>query len=290
VNAVTTGAVKVISATDGVSTIVLSGTDGATYTYRDVTPALRGTAAKMKTAKAGTRIGISGPGGLTFAISVPDVRGLVDADEAIQAWSSGLAINVRSLPSTVVPASAPARGRVLIVTDSGTNGTGSALGKSLTGPLVQVRTATVSGADRLGSKSPLARRVAAPGGSQLVIVALAKGTPAQAASLAELIRPGHQLLWVAPPGTSPQEAAAYRAVAAARSGFRVESLPLPPTPAKAAPLDAEGSLGADDRRAGEHRRDAGRRTGRGHSGSVLRHHRIPVVLDLAPGRRGAQLG
>ena len=58
-----------------------------------------------------------------------------------------------------------------------------------------------------------------------MVVVLANGTPAQAAALAARLPAGHDLLWVAPPGTTPKQAAAYRAIVAARPGFRVESLP-----------------------------------------------------------------
>ena len=58
-----------------------------------------------------------------------------------------------------------------------------------------------------------------------MVVVLANGTPAQAAALAARLPAGHDLLWVAPPGTTPKEAAAYRAIVATRPGFRVESLP-----------------------------------------------------------------
>ena len=58
-----------------------------------------------------------------------------------------------------------------------------------------------------------------------MIVILANGTPAQAAAFAGRLPAGRDLLWVAPPGTTPKQAAAYRAIIAARRGFRVESLP-----------------------------------------------------------------
>jgi hypothetical protein len=81
VDAVTAGTLRVIPAGGGNSTIVLSGTDGAAYTYRHVT------ASPVRRARvtAGMQIGVSGPGGLGFSISVPDVRGPVDAGEALQA-------------------------------------------------------------------------------------------------------------------------------------------------------------------------------------------------------------
>jgi cell wall-associated NlpC family hydrolase len=58
-----------------------------------------------------------------------------------------------------------------------------------------------------------------------VVVALANGTPALAAALAARLPAGHDLLWVAAPGTTPKQAAAYRAIVTARPGFRVASLP-----------------------------------------------------------------
>ena len=93
---------------------------------------------------AGTQIGVSGPRGLTFSISAPDVRGAVDADEALQAWASGLSVNVRALPSTIAPASAtPARRQVLVVTDTGAGAAATDLAKSVAGQMVTVQTDTV---------------------------------------------------------------------------------------------------------------------------------------------------
>ena len=222
VNAVTAGTLKVIPAGDGTSTIVLSGTDGATYTYRNVTARM----AQRTRMNVGTQIGVSGPGGLTFSISVPDVRGAVDADEALQAWASGLSVNVRALPSTIAPATAaPARRQVLLVTDAGAGTAAADVAKSVAGQMVRVQTDTVGDPRSVGGQAPAAQQIAAPGGQQLVVVVLANGTPAQAAALAARLPAGHDLLWVAPPGTTPKRAAAYRAIVAARPGFRVESLP-----------------------------------------------------------------
>ncbi len=230
VDAVTAGTLKVIPASTGIATIVLSGTDGVTYTYSDVLT----TEASRTKVQAGTQIGVSGPGGLTFSVSVPDVRGAVDADEALQAWASGLTVDVRALPSTIAPVSAErTRRQVLLVTDAGTGAAASELAKSLSGALVTVRTETVSDpspADRQAAAArqiaATARRIAATArGRGLVVVALANGTPAQAAALAARLPAGHDLLWVAAPGITPKQVAAYQAIVAARPAFRVESLP-----------------------------------------------------------------
>jgi cell wall-associated NlpC family hydrolase len=222
VDAVTAGTLQVIAAGGGTSTIVLSGTDGAAYTYRDVTASL----APGTTVNAGTQIGVSGPGGLTFSISVPDVRGAVDADEALQAWAAGLSINVRALPSTIAPATAaPARRQVLLVTDAGAGPAATDLAKSMAAPMVTVQTSTAGGTGSLDDLAAAARQIAAPGSPPLVVVVLANGTPAQAAALTARLPAGRDLLWVAPPGTTPEQAAAYRDIVAARPGFRVESLP-----------------------------------------------------------------
>ena len=221
-NAVTAGTLKVIPAGDGTSTIVLSGTDGATYTYRNVTARM----ARRTRVNAGAQIGVSGAGGLTFSISVPDVRGAVDADEALQAWASGLSVNVRALPSTIAPASAaPAPRQVLLVTDAGAGTAATDLAKSVAGQMVRVQTDTVGDTRSPGDQAPAARQIGAPGDQRLVVVVLANGTPAQAAVLAAQLPIGQDLLWVAPPGSTPEQAAAYRATAADRPGFRVESLP-----------------------------------------------------------------
>ncbi len=222
VNAVTAGTLKVIPAGGGTSTMVLSGTDGATYTYRNVTAGM----AQRTRVNAGTQIGVSGPGGLAFSISVPDVRGAVDADEALQAWAAGLSVNVRALPSTIAPVTAaPARRQMLLVTDAGVGTAATDLAKSMTGQMVRVQTDTVSDTRSLADQAPAAQQIAAPGGRRLVVAVLSNGTPAQAAALAARLPAGHDVLWVAPPSTTQQQAAAYRAIVAARPGFRVESLP-----------------------------------------------------------------
>ena len=222
VDAVTAGTLKVIAAAGGTSAIILSGADGAVYTYRDVTSGM----AQRTRVNAGAQIGVSGPGGLTFSISVPDVRGAVDAGEALQAWAAGLSVDVRALPSTIAPAAAaPARRQVLLVTDAGARRAAADLAKSVAGQLVAVQASTVGDTRSGGSQARAARRIAAAGGRRLVVVVLANGTPALAAAFAARLPAGHDLLWVAPPGTTPEQAAAYRAIVAARPGFRVESLP-----------------------------------------------------------------
>jgi cell wall-associated NlpC family hydrolase len=240
VDAVTAGTLKVIPVGAGTATIVLSGTDGATYTYSDIST----TEASRTKVSAGAQIGVSGPRGLTFSISVPDVRGAVDADEALQAWASGLTVDVRALPSTITPASVErTRRQVLLVTDAGAGATASELAKSLAGPLVTARAEAVSDSDLPGGQATTAprittaphiiaasqiatvRQIAAATDRGLVVVALADGTPARAAALAARLPAGHDLLWVAPPGTTSKQAAAYRAIVAAHPGFRVESLP-----------------------------------------------------------------
>jgi hypothetical protein len=227
VDAVTAGAARAVPAGNGTSVIVLSGADGATYTYRDVTAALP---ARKTPVGVGTRIGASAPGGLTFSITVPDVHGPVDADEAMQGWASGLSPNVRALPSGIASSvAAPARDQVLLVTppaNPATAGspTASALAQSLAGPLVKVRDVAFG--------APAAREIAAAGAPKLTIAALPGATPAQAARLAALLPAGHELLWVAAPGTTAKQARAYLAIVAARPGFRVESLPAALTTGK----------------------------------------------------------
>jgi cell wall-associated NlpC family hydrolase len=233
VDAVTAGTVKVI----GTSAIVLSGADGATYTYRDVTatPSIAAApqadaAGKVPPARhvqAGDQIGTSGPGGLTFSISVPDVRGAVDADEALQAWASGLSVNVHALPSSIasVTTTAATQAKVLLVSDGGAQAAAASIKKSMSGPLIQVRTETVSDPGPVRQRDPVAAQIASSAKQQMVVVILANGTPAQAGAMASGLPAGRQLLWVAPAGTTAKQAAAYRAIVAAHPGFRVESLP-----------------------------------------------------------------
>ncbi len=245
VDAVTAGTLRVIPAGDGTSTVVLSGTDGATYTYRDVTV----TVAQRTGVAAGTPIGVSGPAGLTFSISVPDVRGAVDAGEALQAWAAGLSVNVRALPATVAPGTAaPARTQVLLVTDAAAGGTGTDLAASVASQLVSVRASRAADTRDGPALAVLAalRTRSSHGtqgtrdarGARLVVVALANGTPAQATVLAARLPAGQDVLWVAPPATTPRQAAAYRAIVAARPGFRVESLPSALAGVSAGPLRA----------------------------------------------------
>lgn len=244
VDAVTAGTIKVVPAADGTSVIVLSGADGATYTYGNVTATAQVSAATASTAhkkvRAGAKLAFSDRGGFTFSISVPDVRGAVDPVEAMQAWASGVAVNVRALPSTVAGATEGAattrdaavkgktalpRQRVLIMTGQGTGTLAEDLARSLGGPLVSAQTKTVPDVRPVPGHDQVAQLVARSGGGRLVIVALAKGTPDQAAALALQLPGGHEVLWIAPPGTTPRQAAAYRAIVTAHPGFRVESLP-----------------------------------------------------------------
>ena len=235
IDAVTAGTLRVIPAGGGTSTIVLSGTDGAAYTYRNVTAIV----ASRARVTAGTQIGVSGPGGLTFSISVPDVRGAVDADQALQAWAAGFAVNVRALPSTIAPAAAaPARRQVLVVTDTAAAAAAADLAKAVAGPMVTVRASTAGDTGSAGGLAAAARQAAAAGGRRLVVAVLANGTPARAAALAARLPAGRDVLWVAPPGTTPEQAAAYRQIVAARPGFRVESLP-----AALAAVDAPAGTG-----------------------------------------------
>ena len=235
VDAVTAGTLRVIPAGGGTSTIVLSGTDGAAYTYRNVAAIV----ASRARVTAGTQIGVSGSGGLRFSISVPDVRGAVDAGEALQAWAAGFSVDVRALPSAIAPAAAaPARRQVLVVTDTAAGTAAADLARAVAGPMVQVRASTAGGTGPAGGLAAAARRAAAAGGRRLLVAVLANGTPARAAALAARLPAGRDLLWVAPPGTTPEQAAAYRQIIAARPGFRVESLP-----AALAAVDAPAGTG-----------------------------------------------
>jgi cell wall-associated NlpC family hydrolase len=114
---------------------------------------------------------------------------------------------------------------VLLVTDAGAGTAVADLAKSVAGQMVRVQTDTVGDTRSPGGQAPAAQQIAAPGDQRLLVVVLANGTPARAAVLAAGLPAGQDLLWVAPPGTTPDQAAAYRAIAADRPGFRVESLP-----------------------------------------------------------------
>lgn len=237
VNAVTAGTFKVIG-----STIVLVGNDGATYTYKNVSAP-----AKPGKTTAGARLGTSGPGGLTFSIGVPDSQGLVDADEAMQAWSSGLTVNVRSLPSTIAPATAPVKNQVLVVGDSGSTALTGNLTRSLKGPLVAVHAISFDRSS-YGSSSALGKQIE-NAKNRLVVVALSNGTPAEAAALAKLLPKGHQMLWVL---SSASQAGAFKSLTAARPAFRTETLPsglapgqnLSSSPAPALPQTAAAAHSA----------------------------------------------
>jgi cell wall-associated NlpC family hydrolase len=203
--------------------VLLTGNDGATYTYRNLTTSV----ARRGDAHAGMRIGVTDPGGLTLSISVPDVRGAVDADEALQAWAAGLSVNVRALPSTIAPAAlALTRKQVLLVTDAGARTAAMDLAKFIAGRMVRVRTDTISDTGPIASRISTARRIAAAGRHSLLIVVLAEGTPAQAAAIAARLPASSDMLWVAPSGATSKQNAAYRKIIAAGRGFRVESLPV----------------------------------------------------------------
>ncbi len=245
VDAVTAGTLTMVPAGAGMSTVLLTGTDGATYTYRDV----RASVARRTKVAAGARIGASGPRGVTFSVSVPDVRGAVDAAQALQAWATGLSVNVRALPSTIEPATPPKRAEALLVTDAGAGATATDLAKSLSGPLVAIRTETVSDARSPRDLAATARQVAewraaAADHGRLLLVVLANGTPAQAAAVAARLTVGQNVLWVAPPDTTQKQAAAYRAIVAERPGFRVESLPAALAAVNGASVNAPGALAA----------------------------------------------
>ena len=220
VDAVTAGTLTVIPAGGGTSTIVLSGADGAAYTYRDVTASR----APRTTVNAGTQIGVSGPGGLTFSISVPDVRGAVDARTAGVGGGAQ-----RQCPRPALhhhPGHGRAGPQAGAAGDRRRSGPGRRRPGQVGGrPTVTVQASTVGDTRSRGGLARAARRIAASGRGRLVVVVLAHGTPALAAALVARLPAGRDLLWVAPPGTTPEQAAAYREIVAARPGFRVESLP-----------------------------------------------------------------
>jgi hypothetical protein len=122
----------------------------------------------------------------------------------------GLSVNVRALPSTIAPATvAPTRRQVLVVTDAGAGTAATDPAKFVAGHMVRVQTDTVGDPRSLSGQAPAAQQIAAPGGQRR--------------------RSRHRcpqaMRWVAPPGTTPKQAAAYREIIAARPGFLVESLP-----------------------------------------------------------------
>jgi cell wall-associated NlpC family hydrolase len=283
IDAVTAGTLRVVQ--DGrTQAIVLSGADGATYTYQNVAATEQAIADQATTGHgtttghgattvpAGTKIGVSRPGAVSFTITVPDVRGPVDADQALQAWASGLTVDVRSLPATVGGTDTPARQQVMLLSDSGANGGTASLAKSLTSSLVQTTTETlpsvtsalaraeitvsrvVSGrsatdpelpADLIPSASAYqdaadsaqttqdqaaqlaasAQKLITASARKLIVVSLAKGTPLQAAAFAKDLPKGRDLLWIAPAGTTAQQAKQYQSIATANPGFRIETLP-----------------------------------------------------------------
>lgn len=226
VEAVTAGTITVIPGGNGASTIVLSGADGATYTYRHVI----GGQQRRVPVDAGARIAVSGPGGFTFAISVPDVGGMVDAAEALQAWAAGLTIDVRSLPDSVAPPAPPARRQVLLVTDAGAGPSAdlaaelatTVAGQFVTVKAITLKTSTLKSIEETAAGIGRQRFARHPA---LIVFAIRNGTPAQAQAIATRLPSERTVLWVAPPGTTPTQAAAYRAIVAAHPGFRVESLP-----------------------------------------------------------------
>jgi cell wall-associated NlpC family hydrolase len=148
IDAVTAGTLRVVQ--DGrTQAIVLSGADGATYTYKNVAATEQAISDQATsghgatTVPAGTKIGVSHPGAVSFTITVPDAAGPVDADQALQAWASGLTVDVRSLPTTVGGTDTPAKQQLMLLSDSGASSGTASLAKSLTSSLVQTTTDTL---------------------------------------------------------------------------------------------------------------------------------------------------
>jgi hypothetical protein len=220
VNAVTAAKLKVIPAGDGTSTIVLSGTDGATYSYRNVAASM----VQRTRVNAGTQIGVIGPGGLTFSISAPDVRGAVDAGEALQAWPAGSAsMSGLCPPPSPLPLSRRPAGRCWWLP------TRERARPRRTRPSSWL--ATWSGCRPTRSATPVPSVVRLPRHSRSRLQAASDWwssswrTGRQPRRRRSRHRCPQAMRWVAPPGTTPKQAAAYREIIAARPGFLVESLP-----------------------------------------------------------------
>jgi cell wall-associated NlpC family hydrolase len=211
------------------STLILLGTDGATYTYTDVTGAPKVGA----TTTPGSSLGLAGATGITFGISVPDASAPVCANSALEAWSVGTPVNVGSLPTTCVPGDLSVitdgsvtglKQNVLVVSDASSGATGTDLKGLLTGSQITSSTLTLD-----ESQTPQAQGAA--------IEAAAVVTPAVPAN------PGSPAVAAVPAtATSPAVAAvpavpATPAVPAVTSNLIILSLGSA-TPAEAAALTA----------------------------------------------------
>ncbi|HLH99862.1 MAG TPA: NlpC/P60 family protein [Acidimicrobiales bacterium] len=224
VDAVTAG--RIVAASDGPATslIVLAGSDGATYGYRDISASVH----PGEHVKPGERIGAAVAGGFTFSIRVPDVAGRVDADEALQSWAAGVTVDIHSLPSTVAPPpAAKATTQVLVVTDTTTGHTGQDLTRALAGDKVTTSVVTDGRPARVTAalRADVARWAARTHGHGLVVAVLAQGTPAEAAGAVSANGLRSPLLWVAPTRTTTAQAHAYARLLRIHPRLRVQSLP-----------------------------------------------------------------
>jgi cell wall-associated NlpC family hydrolase len=246
------------------NTVVVVGTDGATYTYTGVV----GAPAIGTLTKAGLNIGTAGPTGITFGIMIPDVDGQVCATPALEAWSVGTPLDVRSLPSICLPGDlsltdaslSGAHQNVLVVTDSGAGSTGADVKNVLAGTQITPTTLNLNPsqspaeqADAIAQASIVkpaipaspaipatatspakpARRAVPAITSNLVVIALGSDNPAAAAMLTAQLPPTQQVLWVipplpsgsaGPPAGTPSMAAQYAIFSAAHPNVRVDWL------------------------------------------------------------------
>ncbi|MBO0693811.1 MAG: C40 family peptidase [Acidimicrobiaceae bacterium] len=220
------------------NTVTLVGDDGATYTYDGVVGAPPvGTATKP-----GDHIGTAGPTGITFSIMIPDVVGQVCSTSALEAWSIGTPLNVRTLPTTCLPGDMSVltdgtlgggRQNVLVVTDRAAGNTATDLKTLLGGsqstintlnldpsqsPVQQAAAIAASSIVKPAVAAVPARRATATRParparpavpavtSNLVVIALGSDNPAAAAALTAKLPATQQVLWVVPPlpqGTPP---------------------------------------------------------------------------------------
>ena len=214
----------VIPATNTVTTntVTLVGADGATYTYDGVVNAPNvGTPTTP-----GASIGNAGPTGITFAINIPDVVGQVCSTSALEAWSIGTPLNIRSLPTTCLPGDPSVltdgtlgtRQNVLVVTDAGSGTTGADVKTLLSGS--QTSTTTLA----LDPTQTPAQQAAAIAEASIVKPAVpatpaTPATPARPGKPAKPAKPGKpavpavtsNLVVIALGGDNPAAAAALTA-------------------------------------------------------------------------------
>ncbi len=262
--AVTTGRVVSVTPRPSGTRVVLTGLDGATYTYRG------GHAVRVKPGqqlKPAQPVFQAGRTGFSLEINVPDVATPVCVQPAFGSWAAGTTVDVHALPVAGCgsPAAVTPGERVLIVADPPSAGMANQVSKLLTDEGLRAKVAALP--------TPLAE-LPATEWSAVIDSAVAKANPTVAVVVAGVDKPapsaavlgagintvmaglpgGVQLTWVRPGPTQPTQPtqATQATMAATATGGTLDPSParapspaLAPSPARApAPAPADAALAA----------------------------------------------